>query len=303
MSTGPVTTDRAGTPHDSEPDATLAGLATAVAALTAETTTLRAYEAFSAIPDLYALAVVDEAEAPIGIINRFRFLELLSRPFGRDLLLHRPVTAVMDPAPLVVDEHVPLDQLSDILVDDGTRYIFDGFVVTRGGRYLGIGTGYSLMRRLTDRRQSLLFHLAHHDVLTGLPNRQLFRDRLTQALAYAQRSRRLLAVLFIDVDRFKAVNDSLGHAAGDLLLKGIGGAPARHDPRTGHGGAAERRRVRGRAIGSRLAGERGPGRGQGVAGDARTAQPGRPRDQRLVQHRRGDLSARRRDGHDAHAGR
>jgi diguanylate cyclase (GGDEF)-like protein len=204
-------------------DDSLGGLVTPIDPLTAETPTLRAYEAFSAAPALYALAIVDEGGVPMGIINRFRFLEQLSRPFGRDLLMHRTVATVMDRAPLVVDEHVPLEQLSEMLVDDGTKYIFDGFIVTRGGRYLGIGTGFSLMRRLTDRRQDALFHLAHHDALTGLPNRQLFRDRLTQALAQAQRQRQLLAVLFIDVDRFKTVNDGLGHAMGDLLLKGVAG--------------------------------------------------------------------------------
>ena len=63
--------------------------------------------------------------------------------------------------------------------------------------------------------------LAHYDILTGLPNRALFYDRLTQALAQARRNRWWLAVMFIDVDRFKNVNDTFGHAAGDQLLKQV----------------------------------------------------------------------------------
>ena len=64
-------------------------------------------------------------------------------------------------------------------------------------------------------------HLAQHDFLTGLPNRMLLNDRLMQAIAAAHRHSKSLALLFLDVDHFKRINDSLGHATGDQVLKSI----------------------------------------------------------------------------------
>lgn len=76
----------------------------------------------------------------------------------------------------------------------------------------------SAVRELTER----LHHWAQHDFLTGLPNRILFHDRLNQSLALARREKSKIAVLFLDLDGFKKVNDQYGHAVGDKLLQGVG---------------------------------------------------------------------------------
>jgi diguanylate cyclase (GGDEF)-like protein len=202
-------------------DETLAGLVRFTPPLLVTSSALSAHEAFEADPTLYALAVVDDHGTAIGLVNRFRFRETLWRQSAGDALKNRPVGLIMDRTPLILDEHAPIEQLSAVLSDDSTKYIFDGFIVTRQGKYLGIGTGFSLMRRINEQRQAALTHLAYHDTLTGLPNRQLFLDRLGQAIASAARNRRHLAILCIDLDRFKMVNDSLGHTIGDLLLQQI----------------------------------------------------------------------------------
>jgi diguanylate cyclase (GGDEF)-like protein/PAS domain S-box-containing protein len=72
------------------------------------------------------------------------------------------------------------------------------------------------------RAEGRLQHAALHDPLTGLPNRALFHDRLQNALALARRNRGRLALLFIDLDLFKSVNDTFGHAVGDVLLQEVG---------------------------------------------------------------------------------
>jgi len=72
------------------------------------------------------------------------------------------------------------------------------------------------------RAEETIEQMAYHDALTGLPNRRLFADRLNLALAHAQRSQEKLAVMLLDLDHFKDVNDTLGHSVGDKLLQSVG---------------------------------------------------------------------------------
>jgi len=78
------------------------------------------------------------------------------------------------------------------------------------------------LQRLVEVRTEQLYKKAHFDSLTGLPNRYLLVDRLHQAITKAARNHSILAVLFLDLDRFKVINDNLGHQNGDLLLKEAG---------------------------------------------------------------------------------
>jgi len=89
------------------------------------------------------------------------------------------------------------------------------------------GTNFYLegtVQDITERKaaEARVQFLAYYDALTGLPNRTLFEDRLAKALANARRRRERIAVLWLDLDNFKTINDSLGHSVGDLLLKQVG---------------------------------------------------------------------------------
>ena len=101
-------------------------------------------------------------------------------------------------------------------------------------------------RDVSERRrlEEQLTHQAFHDPLTGLANRALFRDRVSHALALAQRRGQPVTVLFLDLDDFKTVNDSLGHARGRPAAHRGGRAVPGLRPERGYGGAAGRRRVR-----------------------------------------------------------
>ena len=81
----------------------------------------------------------------------------------------------------------------------------------------------ALFSDISERKQAeaYIHHLAYHDPLTGLANRLLFNDRLDNAMHQAHRTRRPMAIMLLDLDRFKSINDSLGHGAGDILLKSV----------------------------------------------------------------------------------
>ena len=100
------------------------------------------------------------------------------------------------------------------------------------------------------RMSQQMTHSAEHDFLTGLPNRMLLNDRISQAIALARRHRNKVAVLFLDLDGFKHINDSLGHPIGDKLLQSVARRLAGLRARLGHGEPAGRRRIRRAAVGS-----------------------------------------------------
>lgn len=124
---------------------------------------------------------------------------------------------------LILKERKPCDMDHRIVLPNGAEFtvhlqaeaVFDDQLKA----HTIVGTAQDISERKRSERE--IHRLAYYDSLTGLPNRVLFKDRVTQALAHARRYQSTLAVLFLDLDRFKVINDTLGHTVGDLLLKQV----------------------------------------------------------------------------------
>lgn len=180
------------------------------------------YERFREEPDTLIVPVLDGEDRPIGIVERNAFFLRMAAEYGRALYANRPISTLMDREPLVVDADTELAEFTTDSLSYRASDLLRGFIVTENERYLGVGTVLGLLQASneTNRRGvAQIARLAHYDPLTDLPNRVLFQKHLAEALARRARKGDQLAVHFIDLDRFKTVNDTLGHPLGDALLR------------------------------------------------------------------------------------
>ncbi|MDP1655853.1 MAG: diguanylate cyclase [Hylemonella sp.] len=129
----------------------------------------------------------------------------------------------LDRAAMATDAPVVYEDWKTLAVD-GSRCVYESIKKAMRdpqGRVIGVmGISRDISQRKRDQQE--IHRLAFHDALTGLPNRRLLEDRLQRAMLMSARGGQFGAVLFMDIDNFKSLNDALGHDAGDLLLKIVG---------------------------------------------------------------------------------
>jgi diguanylate cyclase len=167
----------------------------------------------------YHLSHVERASAAVERLGSERFDAVLLDLGLPDVVGLEAAERVLDAAPdmpIVVMSGQSDETLAVEAVKQGAQdYLMKG---QGDGALLSRAIRYAIERK---RSEKYIHHLAHHDNLTSLPNRRLLLDRVDQGLARSHRSRAMMGVIFLDLDNFKTINDTLGHEAGDLLLKEV----------------------------------------------------------------------------------
>lgn len=166
---------------------------------------------FEAEPELDVLPVV-QGNQPVGMINRHSMVDRFARPFRKELFGRKSCELFMDHAPLIVDQHANIQELAMMLSVAPKHYLFDGFIVTGEGRYLGVGSSHDLMGTIT----AMQINAARYaNPLTQLPGNVPINEHIDRMLAAGSP----FVAAYIDIDDFKPYNDTFGYRRGDDVIQ------------------------------------------------------------------------------------
>jgi len=169
------------------------------------------HERFQKDHGLESLPVVRE-NVPVGIITRNSFMDFMSGPFSRDLYGRKPCETVMNHDMLVADKKIPVQELSEKVVNSDRMHIAQGFVLTSGGFYAGMGSGFDLLREITTMQVTAA---RYANPLSLLPGNVPTHENVDFLLDSGQP----FVVAYCDLDHFKPFNDTHGYRLGDDVIR------------------------------------------------------------------------------------
>lgn len=162
-------------------------------------------------PTLHAVAVVDNG-LPVGILHRPALLDRFISLYARELHGRKPCRELMDADPLIVDKATRMSELSDLVVKKGKSAFTQGFIITSEGRYLGLGSGFDLMREVTEMQ---LVAARYANPLSGLPGNVPIQEHMERLLV----NEKTFVTAYFDLDHFKPYNDVYGFRRGDDIIQ------------------------------------------------------------------------------------
>ncbi len=205
-------------------DFTVARLAVQVPPLAPETSIDDLARFFAEDSTRRAAALVKHG-VPVGLVQRQSFMDSYATPYFKELYGRRPSIEFSNTTPLILDKHTGLDAMTAVLTSSDQRYLTEGFIVTEGGRYLGLGTGEQLVRVVTEVR---IEAARHANPLTFLPGNIPITEHIQRLLAAGSE----FVACYADLNDFKPYNDLYGYWRGDEMIRLVARTLASHcDPR------------------------------------------------------------------------
>jgi diguanylate cyclase (GGDEF)-like protein len=172
-------------------------------------------ELFASEPAPSAVVVVDHEGRPVGLVERAGLLQVFAGRYGRDLFSRKPISILMNSAPIVVDESERLEVVSELVTASGDLEGFSRFIITREDRFLGIGSVLNLLRRITDLK---VRNARYANPLTLLPGNVPIAETIERLLVAGTE----FTVCYFDIDYFKPYNDIYGYKRGDEVIRMLG---------------------------------------------------------------------------------
>lgn len=180
--------------------------------------------AFNDDVTLRSIALVDNGK-PIGLLNRQSFVDRYAKPYFKEVYGRKPCLMFANTTPLLLDKFTGLDALTAVLTSSDQRYLSEGFIVTEGGKYLGLGTGEQLVRMVTEVR---IEAARHANPLTFLPGNIPISEHIDRLLAGGGE----FVACYADLNDFKPYNDHYGYWRGDEMIRLVARTLVSHcDPR------------------------------------------------------------------------